>query len=147
MKIPAAASRRQTPSAIGLGERAHFQQAILDENLLVFFLIHGFANPLAWPDRARPWIGFFARTLPQNAAGTPYTFADLGHAPKAPFLMLNSTDTLNDQTFSFVQERFNDLCADLNPVPVAVGVAAAGNFPYLSTDIELRNFRAEGPCE
>jgi NTE family protein len=129
--------------SIGLGEHSQFENGILKENLLGHFLIHD-AEPWEWQDRAGPWVQFFERAYPTDAAGKPYTFGDLGAKPNAPFLILNSTDVPNDRTFSFVQEQFNYLCADLNPEPVALGVAAAGNFPFLSSDIILQNFRTQG---
>jgi hypothetical protein len=133
-------------ASIGLGDHSRFENAILKQNLLTFWLMNGLGDPLHWPDRARPWIDFFLDAYGRKPDGTAFTYNDLGETPKVPFLILNSTDILNDRTFSFVQEEFSDLCADINLLPVAVGVAASGNFPFLSTDIEMRNFRADGPC-
>ncbi len=135
-------------SYLGL-DRSTFDRDILRKNLLDFFIFQADLNPFTWTDRAGPWINFFDQyfqtAFPRNTGGS-FTYADLGANPRLPFLILNSTDILNDHTFSFIQEQFSDLCADLNEVPLSVGVAAAGNFPFLSSDIELRNYRTVDEC-
>jgi len=70
------------------------------------------------------------------------TFAAL-HRPNAPFLMLNATDMESGEVFTFVPERFDDICSDLAQLPISVGVAASAAFPVALSPMSLRNYSYE----
>jgi NTE family protein len=65
-------------------------------------------------------------------------FADL---PKTrPLIVLNATDIVEGAQFSFTQEYFDRLCADLGPVPIGRAVVASSAFPVAFTPVTLRNY-------
>lgn len=68
------------------------------------------------------------------------TFADLIEDGERPFILLNATDMGEGHRFEFTQDRFDYLCSDLAPYPVARGVAASSAFPGLLTPLTLHNY-------
>ena len=63
--------------------------------------------------------------------------------PRAPFVIINSTDLATGSRFPFTQFYFNLLCADLQEYPVSSAVAASSAVPVLLSPITLRNFTPE----
>lgn len=115
-------------------EQAHLENFVVSHSLL----------PWTWSDRARPFEKFFDKLY--EPLGKNLTFGMLMNAPQAPFLILDSTDINNNRTFEFTSEYFSELCSNISRLPISVAVAAAGNFPFLSTDIELQNFQSDKRC-
>lgn len=66
-------------------------------------------------------------------------FADMMQ-PGHPIVVLNATDMASSQVFAFTPQRFNEICSDLETLPVSVGVAASAAFPILLTPVTLQNF-------
>ena len=76
------------------------------------------------------------------------TFAELKARPR-PYLILNATDMSTGARFEFTQEQFDLLCADLDPVPIARGVAASSAFPGLLNSMTIDSYNrnaADGGC-
>jgi NTE family protein len=69
-------------------------------------------------------------------------FADL-RRPGAPLLVMNATDMESGEVFAFTPERFNDLCSDLDQLPLSVAVAASAAFPVALSPMSLRNYSYE----
>ena len=70
-------------------------------------------------------------------------FADL-RRPGAPLVVMNATDMEADEVFSFTPQRFDDLCSDLDRLPISVAVAASAAFPVALSPMSLRNYSYEG---
>ena len=69
-------------------------------------------------------------------------FADL-RRPGAPLLVMNATDMESGEVFAFTPQRFDDLCSDLDQLPLSVAVAASAAFPVALSPMSLRNFSYE----
>lgn len=81
----------------------------------------------------------FDRQLFQGA-----TFADLYRRPGAPIVILNATDMAVGEVFSFMPNRFDDLCSDLSRFPLAGAAAASAAFPVALTPLSLKNWSGNG---
>lgn len=57
-----------------------------------------------------------------------------------PLIQLNATDIGLGSRFSFVQDHFDRLCSDLDPVTLARGVTASSAFPIAFTPLTLENY-------
>jgi NTE family protein len=69
-------------------------------------------------------------------------FADL-RRPGAPLVVMNATDMESEEVFAFTSQRFDDLCSDLNQLPISVAVAASAAFPIALSPMSLRNYSYE----
>jgi NTE family protein len=69
-------------------------------------------------------------------------FADL-RRPGAPLVVMNATDMESGEVFAFTPERFDDLCSDLDQLPLSVAVAASAAFPVALSPMSLRNYSYE----
>jgi NTE family protein len=70
------------------------------------------------------------------------TYRDMSRG-NLPFVIVNASDINNATTFSFIQQQFDFLCADLGRYPVANAVMASSALPGPFASIGLRNF---GDC-
>ncbi|HXH96584.1 MAG TPA: patatin-like phospholipase family protein, partial [Gaiellaceae bacterium] len=102
-------------------------------------------NPLDWPWLLSPRYGrgdlaadYYDREIFEGK-----TFADL--VGKRPFVVLNATDIARGAQFSFIQDHFDRLCADLSPVTIGRAVAASSAFPIVFTPLTLEN-RPKSTC-
>ncbi len=98
-------------------------------------------NPITWLRlalRRRTRIDVF-RQLIDDDLFHGRTFADLNR-PGKPIIILNATDMASGEVFAFAPQRFNDICSDLNSLPLSIGVSASGAFPIALTPINLRDF-------
>jgi len=66
------------------------------------------------------------------------TFADLRKAG-GPFVIINGTDVTSGARFSFTQDQFDAICADLMQVPLGRAVATSTALPPLLTPITFEN--------
>ena len=66
------------------------------------------------------------------------TFADLKKAG-GPFVIINGTDVTSGARFSFTQDQFDAICADLMQVPLARAVATSTALPPLLTPVTFEN--------
>ena len=66
--------------------------------------------------------------------------ADCGYKYDPPFFLINATDISRGTRFGFTQERFNQLCSNLNSYPLARAVAASASVPGVSSPVTLENF-------
>ena len=72
------------------------------------------------------------------------TFADLKKAG-GPFVIINGTDITSGARFSFTQDQFDALCADLAQIPLGRAVATSTALPPLLTPITFEN--RGGTCD
>jgi NTE family protein len=63
--------------------------------------------------------------------------------PGAPFVVMNSTDMESGEVFAFTPQRFDDLCSDLDQLPLSVAVSASAAFPVAFSPMSLRNYSYE----
>ena len=61
----------------------------------------------------------------------------------APLIVMNATDMESGEVFAFTPQRFDDLCSDLDQLPISVGVAASAAFPVALSPMSLRNYSYE----
>jgi len=76
------------------------------------------------------------------------TFGDLKRRPR-PYLVVNAADMSTGARFEFTQEQFDLLCADLDGIPIARGVAASSAFPGLLNSMTIDSFNVnatDGGC-
>src|SRR5262245_24763919 len=66
------------------------------------------------------------------------TFADLKKAG-GPFVIINGTDVTTGARFSFTQDQFDAICADLSRLTLGRAVAASTALPPLLTPISFEN--------
>jgi NTE family protein len=66
------------------------------------------------------------------------TFGDLQSA-NGPFVVINGTDSTTGARFSFMQDQFDAICADLSRVTLGRAVATSTALPPLLTPITLEN--------
>lgn len=69
---------------------------------------------------------------------TKATMAAL-NGPGKQLTLLNATDMVAGQVFTFDRATLDDLCMDYDRVPVSLGVAASAAFPVAFTPVLLRN--------
>ena len=63
---------------------------------------------------------------------------------KRPYLMINATDMATGYVFSFTQDQFDLICADLAKMRLADAVAASAAYPIFLSALSLKNY---SPCE
>jgi len=119
-----------------------FPAAVLHRQLQLGFGLR-ILNPLNWPRLLSPRYGrgdlageYYSHTIFEG-----HTFKDL--EGRRPFVVLNATDIARGAQFSFVQDHFDRLCADLGPVPIGRAVAASSAFPIVFTPLTVENHPKE----
>lgn len=63
---------------------------------------------------------------------------------RRPYVVLNATDMAAGSTFSFTQDQFDMICADLTKLKIADAVAASAAFPVALSALTIHN---NAPCE
>jgi NTE family protein len=103
-------------------------------------------NPLTWiglaaADKTRTAVleDMIAIALgPDGKTPTTATLASI-ERPDRPSLLLNASDIVSGQVFTFDTDTLNDLCQSKTAFPVNVAVAASAAFPVGFTPVLLRN--------
>jgi len=98
-------------------------------------------NPVNWVRLASPWFSRIdlAAELYDETVFEGKTFAALGEPLRRPFIMLNATDMVTGEPFTFTQAQFDLLGSDLAAYQVARAVAASSAFPFLLSPLTLVN--------
>ncbi len=141
-----------TAAMFGLRGRAgmpEFKRSFLKHNVQGDLISHAI-NPITWFRLATPAyarIDALSDYFDDNLyAGS--TFQDfLRYAPgesRRPYVVLNAADMATGSVFSFTQDQFDLLCADLAQFKIADAVAASAAFPIALTALTLKN---RAPCD
>ena len=69
---------------------------------------------------------------------TQATMAALNQ-PSRPMALLNATDMVAGQVFTFDRQTLDDICMDYDGVPVSLGVTASAAFPFAFTPVLLHD--------
>ena len=69
--------------------------------------------------------------------------ADAPGRNRRPYVVLNAADMASGSVFSFNQDQFDLICADLSALPLADAVSASAAFPVALSALTLRN---RAPC-
>ena len=115
-----------------------FEERFLKRNverdlLLRIFRPKNFFRLLSSFDRTALAIQYYDEEIFDGAR-----FSDLAEAG-GPVIEINATDLSAGSQFVFEQPRFDLLCSDLSPLPVAVAVTASSAVPVVFPAITLRN--------
>jgi predicted acylesterase/phospholipase RssA len=99
------------------------------------------ANPLNWGKLASRKYSRIdvAAELWGDRLFANKTYGDLLLRHERPYIVLNSTDMTLGALFSFTQEQFDPLCADLARYPIGHAVAASSAFPMLLSPLTIKN--------
>jgi NTE family protein len=96
-------------------------------------------NPVNWYkgiangfDRKELAIDYYERHIFKGA-----TFADIRE--DGPFIEINATDLATGLRFTFLQERFDLMCADLSSFSVARAVTASSSVPVAFPTVVIKN--------
>jgi NTE family protein len=113
-------------------------------------LVRHALNPVTWARLATPAYARIdaLRDYFDEHVFAEATYADLvaraGQPPgRRPYVVLNAADMTTGAVFSFTQDQFDLICADLMRLKLADAVAASAAFPGALTALTLRNY---APC-
>jgi NTE family protein len=67
------------------------------------------------------------------------TFEDI-YANKGPVVMIQATDIIDGNTFTFTPHFFTLICSDLRQIPVSFAVTASSSFPGAFSGVSLHNY-------
>lgn len=108
------------------------------------------ADPITW---ARLAFSSYTRmdaftALLDERLFAGHSFADMTQSGK-PRILMNATDMSSGEVFSFTPEHFDDICSDLNALPISAGVASSAAFPVALSPYNLKDYNAPsvGPCK
>ncbi len=114
-----------------------FEQVFLRKDI-TGLLVESVFNPSQWfSDKARTdrAVEFYEKAVFKGA-----TFGDLQNKP-TPLIVINASDLGHGTRFSFTQEYFDLLCADLTHFPIARAVTASSSVPVIFSPVVLENYR------
>ncbi|APV50298.1 hypothetical protein BWI17_11705 [Betaproteobacteria bacterium GR16-43] len=122
-----------------------FEPFLVKDN--VKSLLAAAANPFAWIDHA---IHGGSRTdfvvdMMNAELFHGRTMAELNQ-PGKPFVILNGTDMAGGEVFSFRPGMFDDICAKLDTLPVAIAAATSADVPIIFAPEAYRNY-SETHCK
>lgn len=108
-------------------------------------LIWKLANPYNWARILSPTFGRIelAEELYQKRLFGKTTFGDLEAQGRKPFVMVNATDMVKGAQFTFTQDQFDPICADLSRFRIARAVAASSNFPLAFSPLALNSYAGQ----
>jgi hypothetical protein len=118
-----------------------YETQVIEQNAFLRAM-SGFIKPNYWFDRTQQFVDILEENY--QVQGRIATFNDLNE--RIPFLIIGSTDVVGEEFFPITQTTFDDLCADLDRLPVAAAVAMAGNFPFVLNGVHLQNYHEVGAC-
>lgn len=99
-------------------------------------------SPVTWlklgsPDYSRTDMAsdFYNETIFQKRK-----FSYLVNKGKRPFIMINATDMSMGSRFSFIQDKFDPICSNLDNMTVARAVTASSCFPVAFAPLTIYNY-------
>jgi NTE family protein len=105
-----------------------------------------FLNPFNWFVLGSPSYGRsdYAADYYDEILFEGKTFGDILKREDAPLIQINATEVSTGTQFTFVQNTFDLLCADLSAFPVSRAVAASSAVPVILSSITINNYA--GTC-
>lgn len=117
------------------------------------FLRHDVMGELIWRTMTNPFrllypridvlVDYFDDEVFRHKTYRDLAAADGRGAQRRPYVVLNAADMVNGGVFSFTQDQFDLMCADLGPLKLAQGVAASAAFPVALSPLTVEN---RAPC-
>jgi NTE family protein len=127
---------------LGLNGPAHaasFMQRVQDYDG-IGWLARRFLNPVTWlalQFESQTRIAVLQEMI-EDLLQTKATMSALNQ-PHKQLTLLNATDMVAGQVFTFDRPTLDDVCMDYDRVPVSLGVTASAAFPFAFTPVLLRN--------
>jgi NTE family protein len=120
-----------------------FEPFLVKDNVQA--LVNASLNPFAWFDH---WFSGGSRTdfvvdLFNKDLYKDKKMSELNR-PGKPFVILNTTDMAGGEIFSFRPDMFNDICSDLDEIPIALAVATSADVPIIFAPTAMRNHSVTG---
>ncbi|HEX7008125.1 MAG TPA: patatin-like phospholipase family protein, partial [Alphaproteobacteria bacterium] len=128
----------------GIDGLSGLEQNFLKRDIISTLVGRTLFDPAAW---FQPRIEILNSYLDENVFNGK-TYQDLldVNAPgraRRPYVVLNAADMATGSVFSFNQDQFDLICADLAKLKIADAVSASAAFPVLLSALTLRN---HAPC-
>ena len=117
-----------------------FETKVLSRNFETELAKSIILNPVNWwrlPSSTFGKSDLFAELYDETVFDRA-TFADLKKA-NGPFVIINGTDLTSGARFSFTQDQFDAICADLMQVSLGRAIATSTSLPPLLTPITFEN--------
>ena len=131
----------------GPGHASDFMQRIQDYDG-IGWLTRRFLNPFTWlalQSEGQTRIDVLQEMI-EDLLQTKATMAALNQ-PGRQLTLLNATDMVAGQVFTFDRATLDDVCMDYDKVPVSLGVTASAAFPVAFTPVLLHDdFYLEPKC-
>jgi NTE family protein len=127
---------------LGLNGPAHatsFMQRIQDYDG-IGWLTRRFLNPFTWLSlqfESETRIAVLQEMI-EDLLQSKATMAAL-NKPGRQLTLLNATDMVAGQVFTFDRQTLDDVCMDYDRVPISLGVTASAAFPFAFTPVLLHN--------
>jgi NTE family protein len=127
---------------LGLNGPAHakaFMQRVQDYDG-IGWLARRFLDPFTWlalQFESQTRIAVLQEMI-EDLLQTKATMAALNQ-PGGQLTLLNATDMVAGQVFTFDRQTLDDVCMDYDKVPVSLGVTASAAFPFAFTPVLLHN--------
>jgi NTE family protein len=123
----------------GPGHASGFMQRIQDYDG-IGWLARRFLNPFTWlalqfEDQTRIAV---LQEMIEDLLQTKATMAALNQ-PGRQLTLLNATDMVAGQVFTFDRATLDDVCMNYDKVPVSLGVTASAAFPFAFTPVLLHD--------
>lgn len=127
-------------AAHGFGHYADFRRDFLSKDNTRDLLLRAL-RPRGFYDRSSIMQEFLEERLDMKGM----TYGELATRNDRPYFVMNATNLSTGEPFSFVPYQFRELCTNMNPLPLSVAMTASGAFPFVLTDVELKNRMDECP--
>jgi NTE family protein len=129
----------------GIAGLADLEQNFLYSDIMTRLITRTLFNPL---QLIYPRIDIFESYLDDNVFHNK-TYkdlidADLPGKTRRPYIVLNAADMASGSVFSFNQDQFDLICADLADLKIADAVSASAAFPVALSPLTLKN---RAPCD
>lgn len=129
----------------GIAGLSKFEQDFLYSNVMDALITRTLVNPLQlFYPRIDILVDYLDDRVFDHKTYRDLIAADRPGRDRRPYVILNAADMASGNVFSFTQDQFDLICADLRDLTIADAVAASAAFPVALSALTLRN---RAPCE